>query len=62
MDGLEFLTLCDPQTNGGLLISVNGNDVEKFELQMKKQQVKVYQIGTMKKRREQDEVFVKLIS
>ena len=62
MDGLEFLTLCDPQTNGGLLISVNGNDVEKFELQMKKQQIKVYQIGMMKKRREQDEVFVKLIS
>ena len=23
LNGLEFLTLCDPQSNGGLLVSVN---------------------------------------
>ena len=30
MNGLEFLTLCDPQTSGGLLIAVNPNELEQF--------------------------------
>ncbi len=30
MDGLEFITLCDPQTSGGLLVSVAPNAVSKY--------------------------------
>ena len=30
MDGLEFLLLCDPQTSGGLLISVNEKALPEF--------------------------------
>lgn len=31
MDGIALLTLCDPQTSGGLLISVNENEREAVE-------------------------------
>jgi selenide, water dikinase len=31
MDDLDFLIFCDPQTSGGLLISVHGNAIEKFD-------------------------------
>ncbi len=30
MDGLEFISLCDPQTSGGLLVSVSPDGIEKF--------------------------------
>lgn len=40
LNGLEFITLCDPQTSGGLLISVSGNKKNEFEkvLQENKQE------------------------
>jgi selenide,water dikinase len=30
MNGLEFISLCDPQTNGGLLVSVSPESVDEF--------------------------------
>ncbi len=30
MDGLEFITLCDPQTSGGLLVAVAADKVEEY--------------------------------
>ncbi len=31
LNGLEFITLCDPQTSGGLLISVAENSVDEYQ-------------------------------
>jgi selenide,water dikinase len=31
MDGLEFITLCDPQTSGGLLISLTPDDLNEYQ-------------------------------
>ena len=45
MDGLEFLLLCDPQTNGGLLVSVNENNTQDFEKEMKSIEVEFTRIG-----------------
>lgn len=47
MEGLEFLMYCDPQTNGGLLISVANNKHEEFLQYMNTNQPnqELYQIG-----------------
>lgn len=31
LDGIEFITLCDPQTSGGLLVSVAPNALEEYK-------------------------------
>jgi selenide,water dikinase len=59
MNGLEFLTLCDPQTNGGLIISVSKDYVSEFRDLMKESKQKVFEIGIMKDTK--DEIFVELI-
>lgn len=45
MDGLKFISLCDPQTNGGLLISVNENFKTQFETLFVQNGLKYWQIG-----------------
>lgn len=47
MDGTEFLLLCDPQTSGGLLVSVGQEHQLKFEEQLKKLDLPVWQIGNI---------------
>lgn len=48
MNGMEFLMYCDPQTNGGLLISVAQTHVDVFldYMQAYAPQQAIYQIGT----------------
>ncbi|HXB41801.1 MAG TPA: selenide, water dikinase SelD [Bacteroidia bacterium] len=43
--GLEFITLCDPQTSGGLLISVSADKKAEFETKLKENNQEVYLIG-----------------
>ena len=52
--GNSLLTLCDPQTNGGLLISVNPDSKKEFEQLLITEGYKdfVMPIGTMKKKTE----------
>lgn len=47
MDGLKFISLCDPQTNGGLLISVNKNFKTQFETLFAENGLKLWQIGNI---------------
>ena len=39
MDGLEFITLCDPQTSGGLLVAVSPDGLNEYIDTIKKQNV-----------------------
>lgn len=45
MDALKFIPLCDPQTNGGLLISVNHKYTYEFETLFKENGFNYWQIG-----------------
>lgn len=47
MDGMEFLMYCDPQTNGGLLLSIAGNQVEECKQFIKAiaPQQEIFEIG-----------------
>ncbi|MFN4235467.1 MAG: selenide, water dikinase SelD [Bacteroidia bacterium] len=45
MDALKFIPLCDPQTNGGLLISVNPEYINEFETLFKDNGFNYWQIG-----------------
>jgi selenide, water dikinase len=47
--GTEFLILCDPQTSGGLLISVNKEKKENFELLLKNNKQSAWLIGSVNK-------------
>jgi selenide, water dikinase len=46
-NGESLLTLCDPQTNGGLLIAVDAGAVELFEAKMKIENQAIYRIGAL---------------
>jgi selenide,water dikinase len=52
MDGMEFLMYCDPQTNGGLLISVAAQQVNEFlhHIQSYHPQQAIFQIGCFEAR------------
>lgn len=45
LNGLEFMTLCDPQTSGGLLISVNEKNKTEFEDLLRKNKQEAFLIG-----------------
>jgi len=45
LGGLEFITLCDPQTSGGLLISVSHTRKEEFEATASNNKQAAYLIG-----------------
>jgi selenide,water dikinase len=45
MNGTEFLLLCDPQTSGGLLVSVDSRKQDEFEQELKKLDLPVHLIG-----------------
>lgn len=50
MDGLEFMTLCDPQTSGGLLVAVAPDAVADFKALLKNKlpnQMELQPIGRM---------------
>jgi selenide, water dikinase len=49
MTDLDFLLMCDPQTNGGLLVSVNAGDKENFIELMKHTKQQLFEIGKIKK-------------
>ena len=62
MDGLEFITLCDPQTSGGLLVSVAPNSIDEYKALIKKsglENIALESIGRMIAR---DEKVVKLMT
>ncbi len=48
LEGLEFLMLCDPQTSGGLLISVAENQDLAFQALLAKHQQSAWCIGSVK--------------
>jgi selenide, water dikinase len=48
MENLDFLLLCDPQTNGGLLFSVDYTHAEKVAKFLHDEQQPFWQIGEMK--------------
>ena len=52
LTGLEFITLCDPQTSGGLLISVSGNKKEEFEKVLKTNSQEAFCIGNINEKKE----------
>ena len=45
LGGLEFITLCDPQTSGGLLISVSAGKKTEFENKLKENKQEAVLIG-----------------
>jgi selenide,water dikinase len=47
MNGLKFIPLCDPQTNGGLLISINAEFKTEFETFLQENGLKFWQIGNI---------------
>jgi selenide,water dikinase len=47
MDGLKFISLCDPQTNGGLLISVNADFKTQVETLFAENGLMLWQIGKL---------------
>lgn len=55
ISGDSLLTLCDPQTNGGLMITVDPNSKDEFEMLLKKEGFEnfVQPIGRMKGKSEQ---------
>ncbi len=59
LEGLEFLMLCDPQTSGGLLISVDKNHISAFEQLLAAHQQKAWQIGHVKAVEDQYKIIIK---
>ncbi len=47
MQGLDFLTLCDPQTSGGLLISINATSAQAFEQLAQQHNQTLFKIGSI---------------
>jgi selenide, water dikinase len=47
LGGIEFLMLCDPQTSGGLIISVDPSHQSDFELILNNHKQTAFQIGTL---------------
>jgi len=45
MEGSDFAWLCDPQTNGGLMIAVHPSAAAKVEMILEQAGVKAYAIG-----------------
>lgn len=45
LSGMEFITLCDPQTSGGLLIAVDAAKKEEFEKQLQQNNMPLFYIG-----------------
>jgi selenide,water dikinase len=50
MQGMEFMLLCDPQTSGGLLLSVHAQATDTFENKARALGQPVWRIGRMKSR------------
>jgi len=50
--GLEFITLCDPQTSGGLLISVSADKNTAFERCLKENKQEAWLIGSVAAKQE----------
>ena len=48
ISGESLLTLCDPQTNGGLLFSADPNAIDEVQALFQREQVVLYQIGSFK--------------
>jgi selenide,water dikinase len=49
MNGSNMFTLCDPQTNGGLMLAVNKESKPAFEESCKSHGINVFEIGSFKK-------------
>lgn len=47
VDGPEFMYLCDPQTSGGLLVSVDPKACDSFELRMQEANQACWKIGSL---------------
>ncbi len=47
MNASNMFTLCDPQTNGGLMVIVNATDKSKFEKKCQENSLQVIEIGKM---------------
>jgi selenophosphate synthase len=45
MEGPDFAWLCDPQTNGGLMVAVQSSSAAKVEMVLEQAGVKAYAIG-----------------
>lgn len=52
LGGTEFLNLCDPQTSGGLLVSVEANFKDKFEAVLNMNGIEIHCIGQVVKAKE----------
>ena len=48
----SLLTLCDPQTNGGLLVCVEDDSADDFEFFLKKNVLTAFQVGRVKEKNE----------
>lgn len=57
MDGLKFISLCDPQTNGGLLLSVNSDFKSHIETLFAEKGLTLWQIGNIISRKDKN-IFV----
>lgn len=58
MNGLEFISFCDPQTSGGLLFSVHPSFEAEMDALLNKQQQYFAKIGTIVSQKEKQIVFV----
>ncbi len=54
LGGLEFMTLCDPQTSGGLLISVSAEKRQEFEKLLSENKLEVSLIGKLRSKTDTD--------
>ncbi len=54
LGGLEFITLCDPQTSGGLLISVSAGKKTEFENNLKGNKQEAFLIGKINLKTDSD--------
>ena len=61
MDGLEFITLCDPQTSGGLLIAVSPADLNAYTSVIKNSGLENIALEPIGKLTKKQEKWVKLI-
>jgi selenide, water dikinase len=52
LNGLEFMTLCDPQTSGGLLISVDSKHKSDFEKILSENKQEAFLIGKVENKKE----------